>query len=270
MLRSIAGKTVFDSRRSMIGWMIGTAAAAGLVIAIYPIIRDTPEILDLLESYPEAMLELFGIDDIETYTSPPGFLETQLFSTYVPLIFLIFAIGRGVAVLAGEERDRTLDVLLASPVSRERVILEKAGAIAALITVLGLVVLVVVLSGSLLYDGWPSVANLIAAVISAILMGLTYGLLALAAGAVSGRRGLAMGVASGLAVATYIINGLAPLVEGLDWAVWLSPFHYYLDHNPLQNGFHVGNAAVLAGLCALFLGIAVWGFRRRDVGVARS
>ncbi|MDH3729913.1 MAG: ABC transporter permease [Acidimicrobiia bacterium] len=270
MLHSIAGKTIFDSRRAMIGWMIGTALAALLVVAIYPIIRDTPEILDLLESYPEAMLEMFGIDDIDSYTSPPGFLETQLFSTYVPLIFLIFAIGRGVSVLAGEERDRTLDVLLANPVSRERVILEKAAAIAALIAVLGAVVFVVVLSGSLLYEGWPSVVNLVSAVISAILMGLTYGWLALAAGAVTGRRGMAMGVAAGLAVATYIINGVAPLVEGLEWAVNLSPFNYYLDHNPLQNGFHLGNAAVLAGLCALFLGVAVWGFRRRDVGVARS
>jgi ABC-2 type transport system permease protein len=268
MLRSVAAKTVFDSRKSMIGWMIGAAVAAGLVVGLYPIIRDTPAITDLLESYPEALLEAIGIDNIETYTSPPGFLETQLFSSYVPLIFLIFAIGRGVAAIAGEERDRTLDVLLANPVTRDRVVLEKAGAIAALVAVLGAVVFLVVLTGSLFYDGWPSVANVGSGVVSAVLFGLAFGLLGLAAGAVTGRRGAALGITSGIAVAAFIIDGLAPLVDGLRWAERLSPFYYYLDHNPLQRGFHLGNAAVLAGLCALFLGIAIWGFRRRDVGVA--
>ena len=58
MLRTVFGKTIFDSRRTIIGWTLGIAAAAGLVVGLYPVIRDSPEIVDLLESYPEALLEL--------------------------------------------------------------------------------------------------------------------------------------------------------------------------------------------------------------------
>lgn len=268
MLRTVFGKGIFDSRRTIIGWGLGVAAAAGLVVGLYPVIRDSPEIVDLLESYPEALLELFGIDNIDTYISPPGFLETQLFATYVPLIFLIFAIGRGVAAIAGEERERTLDVLLASPVSRERVVLEKAGAIAALSGVLTVVLFAVVWMGSLFFDGWPGTFDILAGCVSALLLSLVFAYLALAAGGLSGRRGLSLGVVAGITVATYIIQGIAPLVDGLEWAERLSPFFYYLDHNPLQSGFSFGYGAVLAGLAAVFLAAAVWGFRRRDIGVA--
>jgi ABC-2 type transport system permease protein len=268
MLRTVFAKGIFDSRRTMIGWSLGMAAAAGLVVGLYPVIRDSPEIVDLLESYPEALLELFGIDSIDTYTSPPGFLETQLFSVYVPLIFLIFAIGRGIAAIAGEEQDRTLDVLLANPVTRDRVVLEKAGAIAVLITGLGVVLFAVVWLGSLFFDDWPGAMDIIAGCTSAILLSILFSYLALAAGGVSGRRGLSLGVVSGITVAAYVIQGVAPLVDGLEWAERASPFFYYLDHNPLQNGFSLGNAAVLAGVAVLFLGVAVWGFRRRDIGVA--
>lgn len=268
MLRTVLGKGIFDSRRTMIGWGLGMAAAAGLVVGLYPVIRDSPEIVDLLESYPEALLELFGIDNIDTYTSPPGFLETQLFSVYVPLIFLIFAIGRGVSAIAGEEQEGTLDVLLAAPVTRERVVLEKAGSIAVLVTALGTVLFAVVWLGSLVFDAWPGTLEIIAGTVSAILLALVFSYLALAAGGISGRRGLSLGVVAGLTVATYIIQGVAPLVDGLEWAERLSPFYYYLDHNPLQNGFDVLNGLVLAGMAVVFLGAAVWGFRRRDVGVA--
>ena len=268
MLHTVFGKGVFDSRRTMVGWGLGMAAAAGLVVGLYPVIRDTPEIVELLESYPEALLELFGIDSIDTYTSPPGFLETQLFSVYVPLIFLIFAIGRGVSAIAGEEQDGTLDVLLAAPVTRERVVVEKAGSIAALVALLGVVLFSVVWLGGLFFDGWPGTIEIIAGTVSAMLLALVFAYLALAVGGVSGRRGLSLGVVAGLTVATYIIQGVAPLVDGLDWAERASPFYYFLDHNPLQNGFDPLNALVLAGLAAFFLGVAVWGFRRRDVGVA--
>ena len=268
MLHSVFGKSIFDSRRTMIGWALGTAAAAGLVVGLYPIIRDSPEIVDLLESYPEALLELFGIDNIDTYTSPPGFLETQLFATYVPLIFLIFAIGRGIAAIAGEEQDRTLDVLLAHPVSRDRVIWEKAGALAALVGTLTVVLFAVVWLGGLFFDGWPGVVEVLAGTFSAFLMAMVFAFLALAAGAVTGRRGLSLGMAAGITVAAYIIQGIAPLVDGMEWAERLSPFYYYLNHDPLQSGFDLAGTAVLVTVCGLFLGIALWGFRRRDIGVS--
>ena len=268
MLNNVLAKTIFENRRSMIGWSIGMLAITLFVVLIYPVIRDTPEITDLLESYPETLLQIFGIDDIDTYTSPPGFLGVQLFSTYVPILFVIFGIGKGVAAIAGEERDQTLDLLMSNPISRSRVIWEKTGALAALIAGLGAVLFVGVWLGGLLFDGWPGIYELVSAALSSILLGLVFGFLALAAGATTGRRGLSVAVAAGVAVATFLFQGIAPLDESLSFFEKLSPFFYFQDHKPLVNGIHWGHAAVLAALAAAFLGVAHWGFNRRDLGVS--
>jgi ABC-2 type transport system permease protein len=267
MLNSVLVKALFDRRRSIVGWAIGVAAASLFVTLLFPVIRDTPEIIDLLESYPEALLEVFGIDDINTYTEPSGFLQTQLFSTYVPLILLIFAIGVGVRSIAGEEAEGTLDLLLANPVSRTRIVLENAGAQVVLVVALAAVVFFAVWLTGFIFDEWVGAGEVFAAVFSAVLLALTFGFLALAAGAVTGRRGVSIAVASAAAVATFIFTGIAPVVDGLNWLERLSPFFYYLDHKPLTNGIHWGHAAILATLVLVFLGVAVWGFRRRDVGV---
>jgi ABC-2 type transport system permease protein len=268
MLNSVLTKTLFDRRRSIIGWAIGVAAASLFVALLFPVVRDTPEIVDLLESYPEAMLEMFGIDDINTYTEPAGFLQTQLFSVYVPLLLLIFSIGAGVQAIAGEESEGTLDLLLANPVPRTRVVLEKAAAQLVLVVALAAVVFFAVWFTGFIFDEWVGIGEVFAAVFSAVLLALTFGYLALAAGAATGRRGASVAVASAVAVATYIFTGIAPVVDGLGWLERLSPFFYYSDHNPLANGIHWGHAAILATLALVFLGIAVWGFRRRDVGVS--
>ena len=56
--------------------------------------------------------------------------------------------------------------------------------------------------------------------------GFAMGAVALALGAGTGRRGLANGaaVAVAVAVAGWLINGFAPLVNGIAWLKYLSPF----------------------------------------------
>ena len=46
-------------------------------------------------------------------------------------------------------------------------------------------------------------------------------------GAWHGRRALAIGVTSAIAVGTFILNAFAATVDGFAWAARLSPFFYY-------------------------------------------
>ena len=43
--------------------------------------------------------------------------------------------------------------------------------------------------------------------------------------ALTGRKAVAAGGAGALAVLGFLINGFAPLVDGLDWLKYLSPFY---------------------------------------------
>jgi ABC-2 type transport system permease protein len=109
--------------------------------------------------------------------------------------------------------------------------------------------------------------NLVAAVVSASLFGFFMGGFALMVGAASGSRGLAIGLGAALGIAAYLVNSLAPLVDGLDWLQQLSPFYYYYEADPLRNGLDPAHAAVLGVGGLLFVLVAIIGFRRRDVGV---
>ena len=103
------------------------------------------------------------------------------------------------------------------------------------------------------------------ATLSAALLGLTFGALALALGCATGNRGLSMGVTTAVGVAAYFINALAPVVEALEPSRKLSAFYYYMGADPLSNGLDPAHAGVLIALTVAFLAVALVTFERRDL-----
>ena len=90
---------------------------------------------DLINSYPTAFKATFGMEGVD-FTSGPGYLSTETFSLLAPLMLIGLGIALGTGTIAGEEERGTLDLLIASPVSRGRVLAAKAlGALAVLVTV---------------------------------------------------------------------------------------------------------------------------------------
>jgi ABC-2 type transport system permease protein len=264
MLTTVFTKTVWDHRRTIWWWLGGIALLALFIVAYYPALGDLSEFADLLESYPEAMLALFGIDPQEFLTAS-GFIHGELYSAMLPTVFLIFTIMRGAAATAGEEQDGTMDLTLSVPVSRDRVVIDKFLAMAAMTSALGASLVVIFLAGNPLVDLELSVAGIIAINLGLVLMSLLFGALAMAIGAWSGRRVLAAGVAAGVAVAAFFINGLAALVDALEVPQKLSPFYWLLDSKPLNNGFDWAGLTLLAATTAVLLAAALWAFRCRDV-----
>ncbi|HET8950198.1 MAG TPA: hypothetical protein VFN44_06800, partial [Solirubrobacteraceae bacterium] len=114
-----------------------------------------------------------------------------------------------------------------------------------------------------LAGGGIGAGNLAALALHLAFLGLAFGALALALGGVTGRRSLASGGSATVAIAMYLANGLAPVTAG--WIQYLTLFHYYEGHEPLRTGVDVGGLAVLAGVAAALLAVAIAGFRDRDL-----
>lgn len=268
MLRNIFAKTLRDRRRSMIWWIVGSFGYLVAITATYSFFIDQQQVYQsLLENYPEALLAMFGVESGAALFSPDGYLTSQAFGWLVPLLTLVLGIGIGAAAVAGEEEDGTMDLLLALPVTRTSLILQKLGAMIVLLLVLGVAVFAGTAVGAVGIDMDVSMVNLAAASLSAVLFGLVFGTLALAIGAATGKRGISLGVSSGVALVAFLIQTLAPIVDWLEPAHPLTPFYYYGDNQPLVNGLHWGHAGVLIGLSALLVLVAVLTFRRRDIGV---
>jgi ABC-2 type transport system permease protein len=111
-----------------------------------------------------------------------------------------------------------------------------------------------------------SPANAAAATLHLVLLVISFGAIAMLLGCLWGRRSVAIAVTASLAVGTFLLDAIAPAVHGARWAAELTPFYYYGESLPLQNGLDMSHAAVLIAVAAGALIGAVVAFDRRDVG----
>lgn len=263
-LHSVFGRTLHEHRRSLAGWSAGLFFFAVLMAALYPTIRDNPQIAGLRESYPKALRSLFAITDLTTGT---GFIRAEVFSLVGPLLLIILAVLWGGDLIAGEEDRGTIDILLANPVSRTRVLLEKWAALMAGVAGTGLALAVGLAIAIPLAHMQISPGGVAAAVVSLFLLAVLFGTVALAVGAATGRRGVARGTAVVLAVAAYLISSLADVIGWLRAVRLASPWYHALGIDPLANGFSAVHLLVPVGLTAVTLVVGAYAFDRRDVAV---
>jgi ABC-2 type transport system permease protein len=254
-------KTLYDLRRSLVGWSIGIVTLVALMAAIWPTMRDMPDLEQFLANYPEAMQRLFDLDAIATGA---GFLNAELFSMLLPAMFIIYGIGRGAKLIAGEEADGTLDVLVVTPVSRTQVLLEKAAALTLAVAGLGLVLLISVVVASPLADLGIGTRDAAIGALAMVLIGLLHGLLALAVGAATGRRSWALTVASTLAIASYLLHVVGALVESVEPWQPLSPFTQAVETGPVGAELPLGFVWLALAAVALVV-VAIPVFDHRDV-----
>ena len=260
----LARRFFLDRARGLVGWVIGLALYGTLIVAFFPSIRDSESYEAALDDYPDALKEFFGGDANFQLTTGPGFINAQLYSFMVPLLLAIVAIGGG-AALGSDQRSGLMDLILANPIPRWRVVVERALAIAASVVLLAVVVATTVAFVGSLVDLGVGLNELAAATTATVLIVLLHGLIALAVAAASGRRSLAVGVATVAFAAGYLVESLAGLVDAIEPFRVVSPYHHAVGPSPLFDGWAPANLALLAILCGLVLAAAVVLFERRDL-----
>lgn len=264
MLRSVFGKTLLDGRRGIVGWVIGITVVGAFYASFYGIV-NTPEMADAINAYPPALLDALGFTDV---TTAAGYVGSTTFGLLGPILILVFGAALGGAAIAGEEEAGRLDLVLAHPVTRWGVVVQRFAALVVAMTGAGLLLAVTLLAISGPADlGDLGAANVLAACVQLALLGVLFGALALGVGAATGRRGLANAVVAIVGVAGFLANNLGPSVSGLEWVQRLSPFFYQGGGAPLRNGLQVADSLILV-IASLVL-VAAGGllFDRRDVAV---
>ena len=265
MLPNVMIRTARDQRRSLLVWSGALVGLVAMYVAVYPSIQGRDSYAKLIDEMPKAYRALFSVTSGADFTSAAGYLNTELLSFVGPLLVLLYAIGAGSAALAGEEDRHTLDVLLANPVSRTRVLIEKFAELAA-----GVALLMFVLWAALVGEGAVAgihvpIANGAAAVVHLGVLGVEFGALALLTGAITGNLGASRSVAGVVAVVGYLVNGFGQLVGWLRPVRVISPFYAYNGHDPLRTGLWLSGIVVVVVTTAALVALAIVAFNRRDV-----
>jgi ABC-2 type transport system permease protein len=120
MLGTVFAKTLRDQRRSYPWWVIGFVGTVAMYASVWPSVGENAKTLEeYMQSLPDVFKELIG--SAGGFTTPEGYLASELFSLLGPILLLVYAIGAGARAIAGEEEGGSLDVLLSTPVRRRRV-----------------------------------------------------------------------------------------------------------------------------------------------------
>lgn len=264
MIRSVYAKWLWDIRRSILGWTVAILFVGCGYAAFWPTMNNE-ELQQLLENYPQAILQALNYTDI---ASPEGYLSATVYGLIVGLLMIVFTVAAGTRTIAGEEEAGILDLTLSQPVSRVSVALQRIGAVitavVAIVAVFWLAMLA--LAGPAQFDEIPA-SRFGAMHLHLALFATMFATLAFAAGAATGRRTWAYVVGAGAALLAYAMSGLLPQLEGLEWVKDYSAFTWLNGSEPLSNGADLTHVAIMAGLSLVFVTVGTWAFRRRDVAV---
>jgi ABC-2 type transport system permease protein len=259
---AIAWHAARRRRLSTLTWGGSLGALAAVVIAVFPSISGNAQLDQLLDSYPEALKQAFGIDE-GWFSSVESYLAGEMFNLIAPFVCSFFVIHALAAAVSGRESRPVRETVLTAPITRRHYL---AGVLVGLVAVLAGILLVLALAmqmTSWVFGAGLGVGHTLAAMVTLwALAAFAGGVAALLAGA-SDRSFVVNGGATALLVAAYFVDVLARVSDTVDAVDWLSPFHYY--GTAITDGVDVAacSGLVLAGVALTVAGCAL--FERRDV-----
>ena len=258
MFRSIWSKSLRDYRVPILAWGLGLGLFAAVDFA-----ESTPTTIAAFGSIAQLFRFLGAPYAMQT---PEGFITYRIMEVFVPLAISFWPILAGARLVRGEEERGTMDVLLATPQSRMRLLLSKVGALLIALLLIALLFALGTVAGEARL-GHVDVLRALLAGLNLSLLAFFFGSLALLISQFTTSRGAAAGWTSGLLLLALLLDTTGRLVNG-SWVQYLSPFYYYNLNRPLIPSFpdQPLAALLLLGLSVLCAGGSTVLFARRDIG----
>lgn len=239
------------------------AAYGGLLLAFFPSIQSSGAALEeYAQNMPPALREMFGVQAI---TSIGGFLATEVYQFVWVLLLGIYLAYRASSLIAADVESRRLDLLLAAPVTRSKVIYERFAALVPTLLLVNVVVAPVVYVGTVVL-GEPIPAPDLAAVhLLSVPYLLACGAFGLVLSVLSNTESRANRVAIGAVFGLFVLDSLAASTD-YGWVGALSPTRYFDPTAILtRSQYDLQGAVVLLAMALVLLVVAGELFRREDV-----
>ena len=249
--------------RGTVGLAVGLGLFALLVLGIFPSIEASGVDFDAyVESLPEAIREGFAAGEFGTIE---GFLASEFYQFVWVLLFGLYMAYTAGGTVAGDVENGRLDLLLATPISRSRLIVEKYLALLTPIVVLNLVMPLFVYGGTILIDESLDFTDLLVVHLLSVPYLLTCTSIGLVLSVVLPRGDLAQrgGMAS-----VFLLFVLDSVTTGTDFEGLgaISPTRYYDTADVLiDQTYDVEGALVLFVAAFLLLAVARALFLRADI-----
>jgi ABC-type multidrug transport system ATPase subunit/ABC-type transport system involved in multi-copper enzyme maturation permease subunit len=256
--------TILQRRLSIFWWSFGIFFFIFVNMIFYPSFKqDADQLQQSFENLPDSAIQFLG--GSTDFFSAIGFINSQVFFLTLPLLLGILAISLGSNLIAKEEQDKTIEALLARPISRSKLLLAKVLSgvfILAFVTLVGLITTIV---SAKFVDLEVSATIITLTTFVCFLMALSFASVAFVFTAIGRARGASIGIATTIALGGYIISSLAGTVEWLRGVSKLFPFDYYQSEAILRETYNWANILFFVALTVI-LGLLSWTvFKKRDL-----
>lgn len=241
---------------------VGLAVLTALYVYMFPSISESVDLEAYIQSLPPAVQAAFGAQSIGTIE---GFLAAELYSFGIVLLMGLYLAYSAASVIADDVEDDRMDMLLALPVTRSKVLLEKFSALLVPIAIVNAVLPIVVYLCVLAIGESLSVVDLLMVHLLSVPYLLATAAIGLLASVWFDRTSLAQRAGMGAVFGLFLIDSV---VANTDFSALgaLSPTRYYDPAAILVHSEYdlVGAAVLLAGAAILVASSRAY-FRRKDI-----
>ncbi len=199
--------------------------------------------------------------------STAGWLNILLFEWFLPLGMSLFAIQAGSRLTAADEESGALALLLAGPITRRRLILERLAALLISCAVLAASVLGLLFLWNAAFLGGLPYGKLAQICGNLTMLAFFFGGLAALFGCHFGRVTFSRDLALIMMGLFFLADLLPDFINEIAALRPLSPFYYYAGADPLIHDATSSSALVLAAGTFLLGLAAVLRFDRRDLPI---
>ena len=250
-------------RFAPLAWGLPLGLMAVMVVAVFPSIQGSSQLDELINSYPDALKEAFGISDA-SFSSISGYLAAEIFSMIAPFTaaaFMIHAVTTGVS---GAEHRGVLDVMLSAPARRRHLLAGQLAGGAAILLAIALVLGVLIQLAALVFGADLAVGDTMAGVLNLWPLGVFFGGLTVLLAGLTRRTAVVGGGAAAALAVMYLMEVLGKLSDAFATVDGLSAFHYY--GSAIEDGLDLGSFAILVAAGVVLAAAGCVLFERRDVG----
>ncbi len=211
--------------RSLLIWGVIVLLFVVMGLSKFSAYYNNPDMLAILDNLPSAVLTAFNFQAFNL-TTVSGFFG--LMFTYYALLLSIAAVMWGSDIISKEERDKTGEFSLTLPVTRSRLMTDKALAGLANCTGLLLITWGASLISAARYQPDEAFYKFLAlCMVALFVMQLIFLAIGILLGCAMKRYKLVSSVAVSLLLGTYFLSIISALNKNLDFLKYLSPFKYF-------------------------------------------